>query len=132
MPRIILSTIGTSLLTQQLKRDDPTEKTWYNQLMDTANTPTSAMASAIARENKAASKSNPADYFQFGQSTLVPLRQDCASRVQKKLSCDILIVMSLYNLSNSRQYFILSIGIHYPITVGVNSGFRLPSLRTSY
>jgi len=48
MSRIILSTVGTSLLTQQLKRDDPTEKTWYNQLRDTANTPTSEMAPAIA------------------------------------------------------------------------------------
>jgi len=37
MPRVILSTIGTSLLTQQIKRDDPAEKTWYAQLRDTAN-----------------------------------------------------------------------------------------------
>ncbi|WLT40543.1 putative CRISPR-associated protein (plasmid) [Synechocystis sp. B12] len=48
MIRVILSTVGTSLLTQQLKRDDPAEKDWYNQLRDTANTPTSAMPPAIA------------------------------------------------------------------------------------
>jgi hypothetical protein len=27
MPRVILSTIGASLLTQQIKREDPAEKT---------------------------------------------------------------------------------------------------------
>ncbi len=48
MSRIILSTIGTSLLTQQIKRDDPTEKTWYAQLRDTANTTTAKIPPAIA------------------------------------------------------------------------------------
>jgi len=48
MPRVILSTIGTSLLTQQIQRDDPIEKSWYAQLRDTANTSTSEMPPAIA------------------------------------------------------------------------------------
>lgn len=47
MPRVILSTIGTSLLTQQIQRDDPTEKTWYAQLRDTANIITAKMPPAI-------------------------------------------------------------------------------------
>ena len=47
MPRIILSTIGTSLLTQQIKRDDSTEKTWYAQLRDTANITNTDMPPAI-------------------------------------------------------------------------------------
>jgi hypothetical protein len=48
MLRVILSTIGTSLLTQQIKRDDPTENNWYNQLRDTANTTRLEMPPAIA------------------------------------------------------------------------------------
>jgi len=48
MLRVILSTIGTSLLTQQVKRDDPTENNWYNQLRDTANTTRLEMPLAIA------------------------------------------------------------------------------------
>lgn len=47
MPRVILSTIGTSLLTQQIKRDDPAENHWYAQLRDTANTPTAEIPAAI-------------------------------------------------------------------------------------
>ena len=37
-----------SLLTQQVKRDDPTENNWYNQLRDTANTTRLEMPLAIA------------------------------------------------------------------------------------
>ncbi|WP_066426869.1 putative CRISPR-associated protein [Anabaena sp. 4-3] len=37
MRRIIISTIGTSLLTNQIKRGDQAEQDWYNQLRDTAN-----------------------------------------------------------------------------------------------
>ncbi|MEH2455858.1 CRISPR-associated protein [Nostoc sp.] len=37
MRRVIISTIGTSLLTNQIKRSDDTEKNWYNQLRDSAN-----------------------------------------------------------------------------------------------
>ncbi|MEH1901612.1 MAG: CRISPR-associated protein [Nostoc sp.] len=37
MRRVIISTIGTSLLTNQIKRSDHTEKDWYNQLRDYAN-----------------------------------------------------------------------------------------------
>ncbi|AFY57366.1 uncharacterized protein conserved in archaea [Rivularia sp. PCC 7116] len=37
MRRVILSTIGTSLLTNQINRANPEEKDWYPQLRDTAN-----------------------------------------------------------------------------------------------
>ncbi|MBD2435567.1 CRISPR-associated protein [Nostoc sp. FACHB-110] len=37
MRRVVVSTIGTSLLTNQIKRSDEAEKDWYNQLRDTAN-----------------------------------------------------------------------------------------------
>jgi hypothetical protein len=37
MRRVILSTIGTSLLTNQINRANPDEKDWYAQLRDTAN-----------------------------------------------------------------------------------------------
>lgn len=37
MQRVIISTIGTSLLTNQINRQEPSEKDWYNQLRDTAN-----------------------------------------------------------------------------------------------
>ena len=37
MRRIVISTIGTSLLTNQIKRSDEAEHDWYNQLRDTAN-----------------------------------------------------------------------------------------------
>ncbi len=37
MRRAIISTIGTSLLTNQINRADPNEKDWYSQLRDTAN-----------------------------------------------------------------------------------------------
>lgn len=37
MRRIVISTIGTSLLTNQIKRSDEAEYDWYNQLRDTAN-----------------------------------------------------------------------------------------------
>ncbi|MBR8832952.1 MAG: putative CRISPR-associated protein [Stigonema ocellatum SAG 48.90 = DSM 106950] len=37
MRRVIISTIGTSLLTNQINRSSPDEKDWYNQLRDTAN-----------------------------------------------------------------------------------------------
>lgn len=37
MQTIIVSTIGTSLLTNQINRSSETEKDWYNQLRDTAN-----------------------------------------------------------------------------------------------
>jgi putative CRISPR-associated protein (TIGR02619 family) len=37
MRRIIISTIGTSLLTNQIQRHEKSEQDWYNQLRDTAN-----------------------------------------------------------------------------------------------
>lgn len=37
MPQVVISTVGTSLLTNQINRSAPAEKTWYNQLRDTAN-----------------------------------------------------------------------------------------------
>jgi putative CRISPR-associated protein (TIGR02619 family) len=37
MRRVILSTIGTSLLTNQINRANPEEKDWYSHLRDTAN-----------------------------------------------------------------------------------------------
>ncbi|MGH8000187.1 MAG: putative CRISPR-associated protein [Brasilonema sp.] len=37
MPQVIISTIGTSLLTNQIQRSAETEKNWYNQLRDSAN-----------------------------------------------------------------------------------------------
>jgi len=37
MSQVIISTIGTSLLNNQINRSNPEEKDWYNQLRDTAN-----------------------------------------------------------------------------------------------
>jgi putative CRISPR-associated protein (TIGR02619 family) len=37
MRRVIISTIGTSLLTNQINRANPDEKDWYSRLRDTAN-----------------------------------------------------------------------------------------------
>jgi hypothetical protein len=37
MRRTILSTIGTSILTQQIDRVNTNEKDWYNLLRDSAN-----------------------------------------------------------------------------------------------
>lgn len=37
MRQVIISTIGTSLLTNQINRADPDEKDWYSRLRDTAN-----------------------------------------------------------------------------------------------
>ncbi len=37
MRKVILSTIGTSLLTNQINRNNPEEKDWYSYLRDTAN-----------------------------------------------------------------------------------------------
>jgi putative CRISPR-associated protein (TIGR02619 family) len=37
MRQIVISTIGTSLLTNQIDRKNPDEETWYTQLRDTAN-----------------------------------------------------------------------------------------------
>ncbi len=37
MTNVVISTIGTSLLTQQIDRSHPDEKTWYSRLRDTAN-----------------------------------------------------------------------------------------------
>lgn len=37
MRQVIISTIGTSLLTNQIKRANPDEKDWYSRLRDTAN-----------------------------------------------------------------------------------------------
>lgn len=37
MRRVIISTVGTSLLTNQINRANPDEKNWYSQLRDTAN-----------------------------------------------------------------------------------------------
>ena len=37
MRQVILSTIGTSLLTNQINRANPEEKDWYSHLRDTAN-----------------------------------------------------------------------------------------------
>lgn len=37
MRRIVISTVGTSLLTNQINRSNPDEKDWYTQLRDSAN-----------------------------------------------------------------------------------------------
>ncbi len=37
MSQVIISTVGTSLLTNQINRSASTEENWYNQLRDTAN-----------------------------------------------------------------------------------------------
>lgn len=37
MPNVIISTVGTSLLTKQIRFGDPTEATWNRQLRDAAN-----------------------------------------------------------------------------------------------
>ncbi|MFK0730612.1 MAG: CRISPR-associated protein [Gloeotrichia echinulata GP01] len=37
MRRVVISTIGTSLLTNQINRANPEEKDWYSHLRDTAN-----------------------------------------------------------------------------------------------
>jgi putative CRISPR-associated protein (TIGR02619 family) len=37
MRRVVISTIGTSLLTNQIKRAEESEKDWYNHLRDAAN-----------------------------------------------------------------------------------------------
>ncbi len=37
MSKVVISTIGTSLLTNQIVRSNPDEKNWYNQLRDSAN-----------------------------------------------------------------------------------------------
>ncbi|MGL4502304.1 MAG: CRISPR-associated protein, partial [Planktothrix sp.] len=37
MRRVIISTIGTSLLTNQINRNNPDESQWYLKLRDTAN-----------------------------------------------------------------------------------------------
>jgi putative CRISPR-associated protein (TIGR02619 family) len=37
MRKVVISTIGTSLLTNQIKRSEEPEKDWYNQLRDSAN-----------------------------------------------------------------------------------------------
>jgi putative CRISPR-associated protein (TIGR02619 family) len=37
MSQVIISTVGTSLLTNQINRSVSSEETWYNQLRDTAN-----------------------------------------------------------------------------------------------
>jgi putative CRISPR-associated protein (TIGR02619 family) len=37
MRRVVISTIGTSLLTNQINRTEPNEKDWYTRLRDTAN-----------------------------------------------------------------------------------------------
>lgn len=37
MRKVVISTIGTSLLTNQINRANPGEKDWYNHLRDTAN-----------------------------------------------------------------------------------------------
>ena len=37
MRRVVISTIGTSLLTNQIKRSEESEKDWYSQLRDSAN-----------------------------------------------------------------------------------------------
>ena len=43
MRRAIFSTIGTSLLTNQINRADSKEKDWYSQLRDTANLSTESI-----------------------------------------------------------------------------------------
>jgi len=37
MQKIVISTVGTSLLTNQIQRGEDREKTWYSRLRDTAN-----------------------------------------------------------------------------------------------
>ncbi|MGB3189395.1 MAG: putative CRISPR-associated protein [Limnoraphis sp.] len=37
MSKVVISTIGTSLLTNQIDRSNPDEKNWYSQLRDSAN-----------------------------------------------------------------------------------------------
>ena len=37
MPKVIISTVGTSLLTNQINRAEPQEKDWYSKMRDTAN-----------------------------------------------------------------------------------------------
>ncbi|MGB5962495.1 MAG: putative CRISPR-associated protein [Coleofasciculaceae cyanobacterium] len=37
MSQVIISTVGTSLLTNQINRSNPEEKDWYNQVRDAAN-----------------------------------------------------------------------------------------------
>lgn len=37
MSQVIISTVGTSLLTNQINRSVSSEEAWYNQLRDTAN-----------------------------------------------------------------------------------------------
>jgi hypothetical protein len=37
MRKVIISTVGTSLPTNQINRSASTEENWYNQLLDTAN-----------------------------------------------------------------------------------------------
>ena len=47
MQRVVVSTIGTSLLTQQISRTASEESTWYSQLRDTANFRPNEISSAI-------------------------------------------------------------------------------------
>ncbi len=37
MKRVVISTVGTSLLTNRINRANPDEKNWYSQLRDSAN-----------------------------------------------------------------------------------------------
>lgn len=37
MPKVIISTVGTSLLTNQINRAEPQEKDWYSKMRDAAN-----------------------------------------------------------------------------------------------
>ncbi len=61
MLRVIISTIGTSLLTNQINRSADGEKSWYNQLRDTANlkadsTPKEVLAIIEELKNRAIGK----------------------------------------------------------------------------
>jgi putative CRISPR-associated protein (TIGR02619 family) len=48
MQRVVVSTIGTSLLTQQIDRAASEESSWYNQLRDTANCRANEISSEIS------------------------------------------------------------------------------------
>jgi putative CRISPR-associated protein (TIGR02619 family) len=48
MNKIIVSTVGTSLLTNQIDRANPDEKSWYAQLRDTANLKSDQVSQSVA------------------------------------------------------------------------------------
>jgi hypothetical protein len=50
MGQIVVSTVGTSLLTNQIDRANPDEKSWYAQLRDTANLKLDEIPQTVAAE----------------------------------------------------------------------------------